>query len=363
MSETPEPFVARPFRPARWLANPHAQTVAGRYLRRRTGVHYRRERLETPDGDFLDLDFASVRGVEVPAGAPLVLVVHGLEGSSRSSYVLETCRALALEGMGAVAINFRTCGGEMNRTARFYHAGETSDLAFVLDLLAARFLGVPLGAVGFSLGANVLLKYLGERGDAARRCLRAAAAVSVPFDLHAGEVTLQGSRMGRLYVRALLRTLQKKVRAKAHLVGDRLDAARALAATSFREFDDAGTAPLHGFRDVDHYYGTSSSGPFLPHVRLPTLLVHSLDDPFQPATAIPHGAVSANPWLNGVFPAQGGHVGFIAGPPWAPEFWAEREAARFLAGHLLEPPSRPGRHSADQARPEAEVSRSGAAER
>jgi predicted alpha/beta-fold hydrolase len=338
MSETPPPFAARPFRAARWLANPHAQTVAGRYLRRRTGVHYRRERLDTPDGDFLDLDFATVAGVDLPDHAPLVLVVHGLEGSSQSSYVLESCRALALAGIRPVAMNFRTCGGEMNRTARFYHAGETGDLAFVLDSVAARHPGVPLGAIGFSLGANMLLKYLGERREAARGRLRAAAAVSVPFDLHAGDAKLDSTPMGRVYVRALLRTLKMKVRAKERLLADRCDAPRALAATTFREFDDAGTAPLHGFRDVDHYYGTSSSGPFLPHVRVPTLLVHALDDPFQPAAAIPRAAIDANPSLTGVFPAQGGHVGFIAGPPWAPEFWAEREAARFLAAHLLAPP-------------------------
>ena len=327
-------FVPREFHPARWLANPHAQTVAGRYLRRGTRVHYARERQDTPDGDFLDLDFATVAGIDLPADAPVAVVVHGLEGSSQSSYVLETCRALALAGIRSVAMNFRTCGGEMNRTARFYHAGETTDLALVLDLLAERHRGVPLGAVGFSLGANVVLKYLGERGDDARNRVRAAAAVSVPFDLDAGEVQLQSSAMGRLYVLTLLRPLQRKVRAKAHLVAGRCDTPRLLAARTFREFDDAGTAPLHGFRDVGHYYATSSSGRFVAGIRVPTLLVHALDDPFQPAAAIPHAAIEANPYLTGVFPAEGGHVGFIAGPPWAPEFWAEREAARFLSLHL-----------------------------
>ncbi|MDB4948509.1 MAG: hypothetical protein JWM27_1158 [Gemmatimonadetes bacterium] len=335
MTEPIEPFVPRPFRAARWLPGPHAQTVAGRYLRRGARVRYRRERLDTPDGDFLDLDFASVDGSPLAADAPLVVVVHGLEGSSSSAYVLETCRALAQAGMRATAMNFRTCGGELNRLPRFYHAGETGDLGFVLRTLAERQPDVALGAVGFSLGGNVLLKYLGEQGaEGGDAVVRAAAAVSVPFDLTAGGEKLEASVMGRVYVYALLRTLRSKFRAKAGMIGGVCDAPRVLAARTFREFDDAGTAPLHGFRDVEHYYTSSSSAAFLPGLRTPTLLVHSRDDPFLPEAAIPTAAVDANPCLTGVFPEHGGHVGFIGGSPWAPEFWAEREAARFLAAHL-----------------------------
>src|ERR1700741_1476857 len=176
----PSRFTPRPFVPARWLPGPHAQTVAGRYLRPATGVRYRRERIDTPDGDFLDLDFAHVVGSPQPApveDSPVALVVHGLEGSAQSAYVLETCRALWGRGIRAVAMNFRSCSGEPNRLARFYHAGDTGDIAFVLERLAEPHPGVPLAAVGFSLGANVLLKYLGERGDSAR--IRAAAAISI----------------------------------------------------------------------------------------------------------------------------------------------------------------------------------------
>ncbi|HYH81114.1 MAG TPA: alpha/beta hydrolase [Longimicrobium sp.] len=322
-------FAPRPFRPAWWLRGAHAQTVAGRYLRPRTGVIYRRERVDTPDGDFLDLDWAAVPGRPAPAdGAPYAVVVHGLEGSAGSAYVKETCRALWDRGIRAVAMNFRSCGGEPNRLPRFYHAGDTGDIAFVLELLSARFPGVALGAVGFSLGANVLLKYLGERGAESR--VRAAAAISIPFDLGAGADKLASSVTGRLYTSVFIRSLRKKYQQKRPLIGDACDEARVLSARTFREWDDAATARLHGFRDVDDYYGSSSSAGFLDRIRVPTLLVHAADDPFVPEEAIPHDAIRANPALHGAIVPHGGHVGFIAGQPGQPEFWAEGEAARFL---------------------------------
>jgi uncharacterized protein len=329
------PFTPRPFRPAWWLPGAHAQTIGGRYVRPPHGVHYRRERIETPDGDFLDLDFSTVDGAP-PAedDAPLCLVVHGLEGSAQSSYVLETCRALAERGIRAAAMNFRSCSGELNRTARFYHAGDTADLAFLLDLLAARHPSATLLAAGFSLGANQLLKYLGERGEASR--IRAAVAVSVPYDLGRGADKLWSTFMGRAYTRHFVGRLVGKYRRKAETTGGRLpspalNADRILRSRSFREFDDALTARLHGFRDADDYYTSSSSARFLHAIRVPTLLVQALDDPFVDESALPLDVIDANPVLQKAFVPHGGHVGFIAGPPHRPWFWAEREAARFLA--------------------------------
>jgi hypothetical protein len=342
MSEsTPPPvpparaFVPRPFRPAKWLPGRHAQTVAGRYLRERTGVHYRRERLETEDGDFVDLDWAAVDGLPVDPGAPLVLLVHGLEGSANSSYMLESCRALAERGLRAVAMNFRSCSGEPNRAPRFYHAGDTADLAAVFRHLREREPHAPLGAMGFSLGGNVLLKYLGESGEVS--AVRAAVGVSVPYDLMAGAVYMDARFMGRRYTEVLLRSLRRKFSGRAAQIGDRCDARRALSARSFVDFDDAVTSRLHGFRDVADYYGRSSSAQFLPSIRVPTLLVHAADDPFVPPHVIPRDAVAANPSLAAIFTEHGGHVGFIQGTPWAPEFWAEREGARFLAERLVAP--------------------------
>jgi predicted alpha/beta-fold hydrolase len=325
-------FVPRPYVPAWWLPGPNVQTVAGRYLREATGVRYRRERIDTPDGDFFDIDFATIHGSRAPApgdDAPIALVTHGLEGGSDAPYVLETCRALWDRGVRAVAMNFRTCSGEPNRLARFYHAGDTGDVAFVLDLLAERFPGVPLAAVGYSLGGNVLLKYLGESGNRAR--VKVAAGISLPFDLGAGADKLQSTVIGRTYTGVFIRPMKAKFRQKLHLVADACDAERVLAARSFREFDDLATARLHGFSGADDYYAQSSCAQFIPRIRVPTLVIHALDDPFVPATAIPHDALRANPQLTTVITRHGGHVGFVAGPPWRPEFWAEAEAARFVA--------------------------------
>jgi len=290
-------------------------------------VPFARERIATPDGDFLDLDWVGGTG-GTPEDAPLVVVLHGLEGSARSGYAIELYRQLARRGLAAVGLNFRSCSGELNRALRLYHSGETGDLGFVLGVLGRRFPGRSLAAAGFSLGGNVLVKHLGE--EAGRTPLRAAAAVSVPYDLAAGADHLE-SGLGRLYVRALLRSLRAKVRARAAELGDRIDLARALAARTFREFDDAATAPLHGFADADDYYRRSSSGPLLGRVRVPTLLVQSLDDPFLPGAAVPRAAITRNPALtDGVVP-HGGHVGFASGSaPLRPVFWAERAVATYL---------------------------------
>lgn len=326
----PEPFAPRPFRPAWWLPGAHAQTVAGRYLRAPRGVRYRRERIDTPDGDFLDLDFATVDGHPAPGeGAPVCLVVHGLEGGSGSTYVRETCRALAAAGIGAVAFNMRSCSGEPNRTPGFYHAGETGDLGLVLGLLAERHPGARLLAVGYSLGGNQLLKYLGETGEGS--LVRAAVAVSVPFDLGLGADKLQASFMGRLYALHFVRRLQAKYRAKDRLIGDRVDRARVLAARGFRDFDDAATARLYGFEGAGGYYAACSARRFVHAIRVPTLLVQALDDPFVDEAGIPLDDVRANPWVQAALTERGGHVGFIEGGPLAPRFWAEGEAVRFLA--------------------------------
>jgi predicted alpha/beta-fold hydrolase len=324
------PYPPRPFRPAWWLPGPHAQTIAGRMLRLGRSFPLRRERIETPDGDFLDLDFT-------PApreGAPRVLLLHGLEGSARRGYALITYAELAAAGLQGVGLNFRSCSGEPNRLPRLYHSGETGDLRFVLDHLAERFPDVRRGAIGFSLGGNVLLKLLGEEGEGARRWLETAVAISVPYDLAAGADHLERSAMGRFYRRRFVRSLQRKLEAKRALVADEVDLHRALRARTFREFDDAATAPLHGFADAAEYYRLSSSARYLEAIRIPTLLLHAEDDPFLPPHALPREAIARNPYLVPVITSRGGHVGFIGGPPWAPRFWAESEAVRFLAARL-----------------------------
>jgi predicted alpha/beta-fold hydrolase len=321
---------ARGFRAAWWLPGRHAQTLGARALRSRLRITFRRERLELPDGDFVDLDWPCLDGTD--QASPLVVLLHGLEGSARSGYARQAYRALAARGLAAVGLNFRSCSGDLNRQPRLYHSGDTGDLALLLDALATRFPGRPIGALGFSLGGNVLLKFLGERGDTS--ALDAAVAVSVPFDLAAGADVLEQG-FARFYSWYLLRKLRRKVRAKAAMLRDRIDVDRAVRARTFWEFDGEGTARLHGFADAADYYGRSSSGQFVDRIRVPTLLVHSRDDPFLPADVLPdEQTLERHPWVHPYYTDAGGHVGFVAGPPWSPQFWAESTAARFLAEHL-----------------------------
>ena len=325
-------FQPRPFRAPLWLRNPHAQTVGGKFLRRDPGLALTRERLTLSDGDFVDLDYAP-EPQGAAAGAPLAIVLHGLEGSALRLYMRITYAELLARGVRAVGLNFRSCSGEPNRSARLYHSGETDDLGAVVAHLRARFPGRPLGAVGFSLGGNVLLKRLGERGPAAG--IDAAAAVSVPYDLAAGATALERGLMSRVYNTYFLRMLRRKVRGKARSLADLVDVPASLAARTLRQFDEAATAPLHGFRDARDYYTRSSSGPLVSAIRTPTLLVHAFDDPFLPAERVPVAAARANPWIFPAFTATGGHVGFVHGTPRRPRFWAEEEAARFVASALV----------------------------
>lgn len=319
-----------PFRPAWWLRNRHAQTLAGKYLRSSRGLPLERRRIDTPDGDFVDLDFAP----RPKPGAPMVVVLHGLEGSTRREYMSLMFRELFDRGLRGVGMNFRGCGGEPNRLPRAYHSGDTGDLAHVVARLRDGHPGRPVGAAGFSLGGNVLLKYLGERRDSAG--IDAAAAVSVPFDLPGCAERLSTGIMGRTYGAYFLRSLRRKVRAKRQLLDGAVDVDRTLAARTLRDFDDACTAPLHGFAGADDYYARADVRRHLAHVRVPALLIQSRDDPFLPPGAAPDAIVADNPHLAAAFTDRGGHLGFIEGAlPWRPRFWAERQAAEFLARELL----------------------------
>lgn len=325
------------FQPAWWLPGPHAQTIGARMLRSRKGVRLRRERLTTEDGDFLDLDWV-VDGASNPgpSSRPLVVLLHGLEGSARSEYALQLYRALDAANLAAVGLNFRGCSGEINRAPRTYHSGETGDVAYVIEEIVRRYPARPLGAVGFSLGGNVLLKFLGERGAKhapGGRTLDAAVSISVPFSLSDGSRHLSQG-FGRVYQWFFMRKLKGKMRAKTDLVHAHIDMNRALRAKTFWEFDDAATAPLHGFSDAADYYRRSSSNQYLAAIRVPTLLIQSLDDPFLPRHAVPVDVAQGNPALEPAFTAGGGHVGFVSGPPWAPIFWAEHTAAQYLADKL-----------------------------
>jgi len=315
------------FSPAWWLRNPHAQTVWGRLTRSRRLVPLRREIVSTPDGDELALDH-----LDAPNPPLHVVMMHGLEGSSRSVYMQGILNMIARRGWSATAINFRSCAREPehpNLRPRFYHSGETGDFDFVVRMLATR-LSCPLVAFGASLGGNVLLKWLGEHPS--ETLISAAATISVPYDLGAGARYLDDSPIGRLYVGSFLRSLKTKVARVVRQHETPLDLERAMSAKTFREFDDAATAPLHGFTSADDYYTRSSSINFLSRITVPTLCVSAADDPFLPPGVLPRVRELASPSVTFVVTQHGGHVGFITGPaPWRAVYWAEEQIVEWLA--------------------------------
>jgi predicted alpha/beta-fold hydrolase len=289
------------YRPPRWLADPHAATIYAATLAPAPTVHYRRERWDTPDGDFVDIDF-----VDGPADAPRVVLFHGLEGSSRSRYARALMAAVERRSWRGAVLNFRGCSGELNRRPRAYHSGDSAEADFVLRRLAD---GAPLFAVGVSLGGNVLCKWLGESGADARAIVCAAASVCAPVDLHAAARALEQG-FARVYTAWFLRTLKRSISARLQRHGPLVDEARVARARTLREFDDAVTAPLHGFASADDYYTRSSCKPLLRHVRTPLLLLNALDDPFLPGSALPPSDQLA-PSVRAAYTRHGGHVGFV----------------------------------------------------
>jgi predicted alpha/beta-fold hydrolase len=313
------------FQPPFWCRNPHVQTLWGPLLRRRR-VALRRERFETHDGDFVDLDW-----LDGPPSAPLLLVLHGLEGTARSHYVAGLVTRAAREGWRAAVLYFRSCSGETNRLPRFYHAGETGDLDEVVRALVAREANRVIGAVGVSIGGNVLLKWLGEQGKDVPPEVVAGVGISVPFAIAPCTRVLDQGLERLLYTSSFMRTFKAKVREKARAFPGFVDVRAALRARTFAEYDRVVTAPLNGFSDAMDYWTRASSIAWLPRVRRPALLLSALDDPLVPAEALPDPA-TLPPWIVAEFTPHGGHVGFVHGRwPWATESWAERRAIEFVA--------------------------------
>jgi predicted alpha/beta-fold hydrolase len=319
--------LAVPYRAPWWLPGGHAQTLYGALLAGSGPLPaYTRRRWNTPDGDFIDVD-----RIGGSARAPLLVLFHGLEGGSGSHYARALAAALAREGWRLAVPHFRGCSGEPNVLARAYHSGDSEEIGWMLDRFSVEAQGMPLAAVGISLGANALLKWLGEAGAAAPGRLCCAVAVSAPLDLMtSGDVLGRG--FNRLYSRNFLVSLKRKAAHKAARFPGLFDAQAARRAASLREFDDCFTAPLHGFRDTDDYWSQASAKPWLRYVRVPTLVLNARNDPFLPAHALPERSqVSSSVELE--FPGEGGHVGFVSGPfPGNFEWFGERIMS-FVRGH------------------------------
>lgn len=318
------------FRPAWWLPGPHLPTVYGKLARRIPDAHERVERWETPDGDSLTVARLGPARVD----APTLTIFHGLEGTVHSKYAQGLIHQARLRGWGAALLVWRTCDGRIPVAPRMYHSGETTDADFFFRRLAAERPGVPILAAGVSLGANVLLKWLGEQGNNVPPELRAAAAISTPFDLAAGSAHLERG-FSRFYVWHFVRALRRKAFAalEKHPTLP-VDRAKLAAARSFWEFDDAFTAPVHGFAGADDYYTRSSSLQFLGRITVPALLYSAVDDPFLPASVLDtvRSVARDNPLLYNDFTPTGGHVGWVSGSPLSPVYYMEPHVVEWLSG-------------------------------
>ena len=313
------------FKAAWWCRGPHRQTLWPSLIRRKPQVALKRERLGLPDGDFIDLDWTS------NTSGPIVVVLHGLEGSSNSGYVRGLLKAIALCGWRGVVMHFRGCSGEPNRLARSYHSGDTGDLAYLIQLLHQRAPHTPLAVVGYSLGGNVLLKWLGEVGKQAP--LQAAVAVSVPFLLHHAAARLEKG-LSRIYQWSLLRRMCRAVSEKRQKINLPITIDDLSAPRNFRDFDEHITAPLHGFNGADDYYAASSSRRYLKQIAVPTLIVHARDDPFMTEAVIPGPDELSETVELELYP-HGGHVGFVSGAwPWRARYWLEERIPDYLAKYL-----------------------------
>jgi uncharacterized protein len=337
------------YQPPRWLRSGHAQTIHAAKWVPHAKVNYWRERWETPDYDFIDLDWVDNPQRELkldqPDDAPLVVLFHGLEGSSNSHYARAFMHAVdANEGRGVV-VHFRGCSGEVNRLPRAYHSGDSAEMDWILRRFRATRSG-PIFVAGVSIGGNVLLKWLGEQGPAARKIITRAAAISVPFDLAATSDTLaQG--FNRLYTRHFLATLKAKTLVKLQRYQALCDARRMRAARTLREFDDLVTAPLHGFNGVDDYYARASSKPYLSAIAAPTLLINARNDPFLPPRFLPtREEVSDSVQLD--MPEHGGHVGFVGGRFPGNIEWLTQRVLYFFADALQEAPEALDEATAEQ---------------
>ncbi len=313
------------FKPAWWLPGTHAHTLWPNLIRRPIEIELTTERLTLPDGDFIDLAWTKGNSDKI------VIVLHGLEGSIDSSYARGMLSAIHKKGWHGVFMHFRGCSGEHNLKDRSYHSGETGDLRFLVETLRERHPEATLVAVGYSLGGNALLKYLGEYKDDSQ--LKAAVTVSVPYLLSNSAAKLEKG-FSRIYQRHLLNRLVNKTLSKFQDRQAPVDITNINKWNTFKSFDHHITAPIHGFKSGEDYYEKSSSRQYLNGITTPTLLIHSKDDPFMTAEAIPkQDDLSESVTLE--LSSHGGHVGFVSGnTPWNAKYWLEKRIPEFLGTYL-----------------------------
>ena len=307
------------YRPPWGLANGHLQTILPVLFRRVPLITRERERIETPDRDFLDLDWNRDH-----RSASLVIITHGLEGNSANASVQGMAAAFHRAGWDTLAWSLRGCSGELNRLLRTYHSGAWEDLHCVIERAAGTYHHIAL--VGFSIGGNLTLKYLGDHGESIHPSIKGAVAFSVPCDLASSARALE-SPVNRIYMHHFLRNLRRKIRAKAAAFPEAISMKGLDRIRTFREFDGTYTAPLNGFLSAEDYWAKASSKPSLPGITVPTLLVNALNDPFLGPECFPRDEARAHPNLHVELPHGGGHLGFITPRN---EYWSESRAVEFL---------------------------------
>ncbi len=320
------PYSANTFRAPLWLTNRHAQTLYGALFAPAERPSWLRQRWTTPDDDFIDVDI-----LESAGNTKTLVIFHGLEGSTNSSYVRALAHTAQSAGWRVVAPNFRGCSGVINRLPRSYYAGDSAEIQWILSHTRSIHAGAPLYAVGVSLGGNMLLKWLGEQKDEARTLLTCAAAVAAPLDLQAvGDHLAQG--FNRFYTRYFLATLKQKAQNKFNQYPGLFNLTATLKASTLREFDNHFIAPLHGFADVDDYWRRCSSKPWLKEIRVPTLLLCARDDPFLPEGVLPQQQ-QCSAEVTRDFQARGGHVGFVSGHFPGQIAWMPQRIMQFFLMH------------------------------
>ena len=317
-------LVVSEFQPAKFLRNRHIQTLLPNVFLPRPKVELRRERLELPDGDFIDVDWTT------GGSGPIVLVLHGLEGGIRSHYAAGIMRRIHALGFRGALPHFRGCSGEPNRLPIGYHSGFTQDLEYFTGLLKKQEPATPLAAVGYSLGGNVLLKWLGESQAADR--LVTGVAVSVPFDLGICSAAIERG-LSRIYMWNLMGRMRESAKEKFSHITSPVVLPDIGRLRTFRQFDDAMTAPLHGYQNADDYYARCSSRFVLKGIRVPTLILHSADDPFMTPSAVPR-AEELSAAVRFELSPHGGHVGFVNGSLLKPNMWLPERIGRHLQEHL-----------------------------
>ena len=317
-------IVKSEFEPGLLWRNRHIQTIVPNLLYPVAQVALKRERVELPDGDFIDVEWTT------GTGGPIVIVLHGLEGSIRSRYACNIMQKIHSLGMRGAMPYFRGCTGEPNRLPISYHSGFTQDLDYFSGLLKQREPNTPLAAVGYSLGGNVLLKWLGESPHAPR--LTTDIAVSIPFNLGICSDAVEKG-LSKVYMWELMGRMRRSIKRKFASVSPPIELPDIDRLHTFREYDDALTAPLHGFKSAEDYYLRCSSRQFLKNIKVPTLVVHSADDPFMTEAAIPRDdELSESVCFE--LSRRGGHVGFMCGNVFKPRRWLDERIGRHLSEHL-----------------------------